>query len=89
MNNHCLVRTDAGAKPDIALCLNIVHTGSIPLMMNYLFKTILITAWATLLSRVTYATKASLVQDSCEYNTYMCCWTKNDNGVEDNTDVCE
>lgn len=34
------------------------------------------------------ATKASLVDDACEHNTYMCCWTQNDNGVEDNTDVC-
>lgn len=34
------------------------------------------------------ATKASLVDDVCTHNTYMCCWTENDNGVEDNTDVC-
>eukprot|EP00903_Cladosiphon_okamuranus_P010699 g10112.t1 len=25
----------------------------------------------------------------CDYNMYMCCWTENDNqGMEDNTDVC-
>ena len=29
-----------------------------------------------------------LVEDTCAYNTYMCCWTENDNGVQDNTDVC-
>lgn len=34
------------------------------------------------------ATRASLVADICQYNTYMCCWTENDNGVEDNADVC-
>lgn len=34
------------------------------------------------------ATRASLLEDSCVYNTYMCCWTRNDNGVQDNTDVC-
>lgn len=34
------------------------------------------------------ATRASLLADTCEYNTYLCCWTKNDNGVQDNTDVC-
>ena len=35
------------------------------------------------------ATMENLIQDVCEYNTYMCCWTENDgNGMEDNTDVC-
>lgn len=34
------------------------------------------------------ATRASLVEDKCQYNTYMCCWTENDNGVEDNADIC-
>lgn len=34
------------------------------------------------------ATKASLLEGTCEYNTYMCCWSRNDNGVADNTDVC-
>ena len=28
------------------------------------------------------------VLETCAYNTYMCCWTQNDEGVEDNTDVC-
>lgn len=37
---------------------------------------------------VSLATRASLVADTCQYNTYMCCWTENDNGVEDNADVC-
>ena len=35
------------------------------------------------------ATVVSLVEDTCAYNTYMCCWTENDdNAMEDNTDVC-
>ena len=29
------------------------------------------------------------ILDSCEYNTYMCCWTENEGqGMQDNTDVC-
>ena len=35
------------------------------------------------------ATLDSLLDDTCAYNTYMCCWTKNDgDGMVDNTDVC-
>lgn len=36
-----------------------------------------------------HATRANRLRDDCQYNTYMCCWTENDNGVADNTDVCE
>lgn len=58
--------------------------------MNAITRTILIALCATVIpARFGHATKASLVADECEHNTYMCCWTKNDNGVEDNTDVCE
>ena len=28
------------------------------------------------------------VLNTCAYNTYMCCWTQNDGGMVDNTDVC-
>lgn len=28
------------------------------------------------------------LQDSCQFNTYMCCWTQNPDGVQKNTDVC-
>ena len=31
----------------------------------------------------------SLIQGTCAFNTFMCCWTENDaDGMEDNTDVC-
>ena len=30
-----------------------------------------------------------LMEGTCEYNIFMCCWTENDGeGMEDNTDVC-
>ena len=36
-----------------------------------------------------YEHVASLMNDTCAYNTFMCCWTENDGeGMEDNTDVC-
>ena len=33
---------------------------------------------------------ASLLPETCEWNTYMCCWTGHDGPVEmyDNADVC-
>lgn len=32
---------------------------------------------------------ADLIESTCEYNIFMCCWTDNDGeGMEDNTDVC-
>lgn len=33
---------------------------------------------------------AALLPETCEYNTYMCCWTGHDGGVEmyGNADVC-
>lgn len=92
MKDHRCKRRNADAKPNHVLCLKFCNdTRSIRIAMNSLFRTILVTAWATLLlSRAAHATRASLLQASCEYNTYMCCWTENDdNGVEDNTDVCE
>lgn len=34
----------------------------------------------------TYSDVADFNFDSCDYNTYMCCWTENNNqGMEDNT----
>ena len=30
-----------------------------------------------------------LMESTCDYNIFMCCWTENDGeGMEDNTDVC-
>lgn len=51
------------------------------------FSKLLLLALATIPS--SEATRANRLRDDCKYNTYMCCWTQNDNGVEDNTDVCE
>ncbi|CAN0119715.1 unnamed protein product, partial [Ascophyllum nodosum] len=36
-----------------------------------------------------YEHVASLLNGTCTFNTFMCCWTRNDgDGMEDNTDVC-
>ena len=40
------------------------------------------------LPTVTAAPK-SLIEGTCAYNTFMCCWTENNaNAMDDNTDVC-
>ena len=36
-----------------------------------------------------YEHVASLLNGTCTFNTFMCCWTRNDgDGMEENTDVC-
>ena len=36
-----------------------------------------------------YEHVASLLNGTCTFNTFICCWTQNDgDGMEDNTDVC-
>lgn len=56
--------------------------------MKFASKIFFISFCATSLSGAS-ATEASLVDDACEYNTYMCCWDENNaRGMQDNTDVC-